>query len=226
MRKYKSPTVQWLATATVLLLVSGCAHLMKPTPAPAPQIQIFMAPAEAMNPHAVAIMNFSLKGTRKGDGPQVADMMAQALTTEGYTAKALRVDTFTADRREAIAAAKAQTAAGQAMTGEITEMVFGGRTTNTRVTLRVEVYDVESGETVWNLVGTMSVPPTHAKDKIFYVDPGKEAPLPVILSKQIVTAMARQMTGKNAVAKETPPEAIIRTGKTPRDRGGWQPYSQ
>lgn len=210
---------------TATLLVPAAMFFLSACAAPVvykPEISrlaVREAPAQVKS---VAIMNFRLGDTVKGEGPTLANYVAGALAREGYAASVERVDRFADDNRSASALAR-EAGAEVAVYGTIDEFAYGGLTTESSATVSLYAVDATTGDTLWRLSGTMSQPGRKPEEKFFYLDNGEPAPMPMKLSIAIVADMARVMTGKPVFSEsQEPPKPKYSTA--PRDQGNWKSH--
>ena len=198
-----------------LLLFNGCVTYDPPVP----EISKSTAQTAPARFDAVAVFNFRLQDTLKGEGPQLSQAVSSALVHEKIAGEALRIDRFPSGAREAATLASAQ-AAQAAVFGTIDELIYGGITTESRATVTLELVEASTAKVLWRLTGTLSEPPHKPQDNIFQVDPGKPAPMPMKLARRLVERMVAEM-GENPAPPPQPTKDFSYTPPT-REQGAWQ----
>lgn len=185
-----------LTALTLIALASGCAT------APVPAISLLKTTGDKAVLGKTSVYNFRYMDTTKGEGPRLADIMAGLLQSGGISSQVKRVPRFVDGIGEAAALAR-EDSSETAVFGEISELFYGGITAPSRATLTFTAVDAQSGNVVWNMSGTFSRAPSEPAERFFYIERGKDAPLPAELAREILMAMTAEMAGRPA--KELPP---------------------
>lgn len=176
------------------------------------------APAETARFNSLAVLNFTLSDTLKGEGAQVGDLVAEALVKSRISARVQRVDRFASSNQEAARIAEELGADG-AVFGTIDEYFYGGITTASRAVVTLSLIQPGAVTPLWKLSGRASQEPTPPSDRLFYVDSGFAAPMPMVLARKAVESIVSVLSG---TPSEEERKASTPAPVAPRDQGGWK----
>ena len=187
--KYKS-TVIVTAIVVVLLTLNGCAHDAPSYEQRSESIVEVIIKPDGVLPDdlRLGVFDFIESTQIKGLGSNLAQQAYELLLQERFVHQIGRIDKEVAALEWALDTGQEQ-GYDLVLVGEVNEFVYGGLSSDSRVSLTLRILDPKANITLWYLTGAMADKPQMFFDYLLFWRTSKEATSPYRLSGVLLEEM-------------------------------------